>query len=116
MPDDTFEVITCSLNQTNTCYYRCSYPKGYAYVLLYDIYDKVFEPVHGFTFISTTTKVITNHAVNPKILAEGFLIQNGTNYKWENDTIVAEFEKKVVIEFYKKEDNYLITNMERKIE
>lgn len=84
-------MISCGISEKNYGYYPCKHPGGIAFVALYDLPEKFFAPVDTKLFIKTIMSAISQYELDHKILVEGFLAWNGTDYHWENNNIYAKF-------------------------
>lgn len=84
-------MLACGISEKNYGYYPCKHPGGAAFVALYDLPEKFFAPVDPSGFISTVMNAISLYELDHKILVEGFLSWNGTDYHWEDNNIYAIF-------------------------
>ena len=84
-------MISCGISEKNYGYYPCKHSGGIAFVALYDLPEKFFAPVDTKLFIKTIMSAISQYELDHKILVEGFLAWNGTDYHWENNNIYAKF-------------------------
>lgn len=95
-------IIACGISDKNYGYYPCKHSKGVAFVALYDLPEKFFAPVDASGFISNIMNAISLYELDHKILVEGFLSWNGTDYHWEDNNIYATFagtSEQIIIRF-----------------
>ena len=109
----TLSIVACGLADKDYCYYYGSHSGG-AILLAFDGVDKkVFSSVNTKGFVDITVKCIQQFSLNHKLFVESFLDWNKTRYKWQGDTIIADFGKdgELKIEFEKIENNFRIKNI-----
>ncbi len=63
-------------------------------------------------FLSITTHCLKNLKVHDRLVVEGFLLWNEVEYEKTDDTIIAKFEKDVVITFGKVEEVERVLNIQ----
>jgi len=109
----TLSIVACGLADKNYCYYRGPHSGGAILVAIDGVDEKVFSSVSAKDFVDITIKCIQQFSLNHKIFVESFLEWNKTKYKWQGDTIIADFEKdgKLMIELEKIENNFRIKNI-----
>ena len=109
----TLSIVACGLADKNYCYYRGPHSGGAILVAIDGVDEKVFSSVSAKDFVDITIKCIQQFSLNHKIFVESFLEWNKTKYKWQDDTIIADFEKdgKLMIELEKIENNFRIKNI-----
>lgn len=113
--DDTFNghnlsIVTCGLSD-KYCYYRGPHAGGAIFVAFSSVPGRVFAPVDIHKFISITTQCIQQFHIDHKTFVEGFLSWNGTKYEWNDQTLIAHFQKDLKIEFEHKKDFLRICSM-----
>ena len=109
----TLSIVACGLADKDYCYYRGPHSGG-AILLAFDGVDKkVFSSVNAKGFVDITVKCIQQFSLNHKLFVESFLDWNKTRYKWQGDTIIADFGKdgELRIECEKVENNFRIKNI-----
>ena len=109
----TLSIVACGLADKDYCYYRGPHSGG-AILLAFDGVDKkVFSSVNAKGFVDITVKCIQQFSLNHKLFVESFLDWNKTRYKWQGNTIIADFGKdgELKIEFEKIENNFRIKNI-----
>ena len=100
-------VIACGISGENLAFdnINMAYTKiqGTLYYAIKDLPDIVFSPVDKREFIDIVLACTDSYALNHKLFVESFLEWNKTKYKWEGNTIIADFGKdgKLKIEFEK---------------
>ena len=109
----TLSIVACGLADKNYCYYRDPYSDGAIFVAFDGVDEKVFSSVSAKEFVDIIVRCIQQFSLNHKLFVESFLEWNKTKYKWQGDTIIADFEKdgKLMIELEKIENNFRIKNI-----
>ena len=109
----TLSIVACGLADKNYCYYRGPHSGGAIFIAFDGVDEKVFTPVDAKEFVDITVKCIQQFSLNHKLFIESFLEWNETKYKWQGDTIIADFQKdeKLMIELEKIENNFRIKNI-----
>lgn len=92
-------IVACGLSDKDICYYRGPHQNGAILVAFSSIDPKVFSEINSETFISVVMSSIKAFKVNHKIFIESFLYQNNTLFEWQENFIIAHFEKDLKIEF-----------------
>ena len=87
--------------------------QGTLYYAIKDLPDEVFSPVNLREFSDITVSCIDMYTLNHKLFIESFLKWNKTRYKWQGNSIIADFGKdgELKIEFEKVKDNFKIKNI-----
>ena len=87
--------------------------QGTLYYAIKDLPNEVFSPVNLREFSDIIVSCIDMYTLNHKLFIESFLKWNKTKYKWQGDTIIADFGKdgELKIEFEKVKDNFKIKNI-----
>ena len=99
-------IVACGLADKNYCYYRGPHSGGAIFVAFSEVPEEVFSPVDVKKFVDITIKCIQQFSLNHKLFVESFLNWNQNEYKWQGNTIIADFGKdgELKIEFEKVED------------
>ncbi len=84
-------MISCAVSEKNLCYYRCPYSGGAAFVTVENLPESVFEPVPAERFVRTLMDIISSFYCDHRLLAAGFLYQNGTDFVQSDSQIIAKF-------------------------
>ena len=108
-----FSIVACGLADKNYCYYRGPHSGGAIFIAFNGVDEKVFSSVSAKEFVDITVKCIQQFSLNHKLFIESFLEWNETKYKWEGNSIIADFQKdgKLKIEFEKIEKSFRIINI-----
>ena len=109
----TLSIVACGLADKNYCYYRGPHSGGAILVAIDGVDEKIFSSVSAKDFVDITIKCIQQFSLNHKLFVESFLKWNKTKYKWQGNSIIADFEKdgKLMIELEKIENNFRIKNI-----
>ena len=100
-------VIACGISGENLAFDNINMAyteiQGTLYYAIKDLPDIVFSPVDKREFIDIVLACTDSYTLNHKLFVESFLEWNKTKYKWEGNTIIADFGKdgKLKIEFEK---------------
>ena len=108
-----FSIVACGLADKNYCYYRGPHSGGAILVAFDGVDEKVFTPVDAKDFADIVVRCIQQFPLNHKLFIESFLEWNETKYKWQGNSIIADFQKdgKLKIEFEKIEKSFRIVNI-----
>ena len=108
-----FSIVACGLADKNYCYYRGPHSGGAIFIAFNGVDEKVFSSVSAKEFVDITVKCIQQFSLNHKLFIESFLEWNETKYKWQGNSIIADFQKdgKLKIEFEKIEKSFRIVNI-----
>ena len=108
-----FSIVACGLADKNYCYYRGPHSGGAIFIAFNGVDEKVFSSVSAKEFVDITVKCIQQFSLNHKLFIESFLEWNETKYKWQGNSIIADFGKdgKLKIEFEKIEKSFRIVNI-----
>ena len=108
-----FSIVACGLADKNYCYYRGPHSGGAIFIAFNGVDEKVFSSVSAKEFVDITVKCIQQFSLNHKLFIESFLEWNETQYKWQGNSIIADFQKdgKLKIEFEKIEKSFRIVNI-----
>ena len=110
-------VIACGISGENLAFDNINMAyteiQGTLYYAIKDLPDIVFSPVDKREFIDIVLACTDSYTLNHKLFVESFLEWNKTKYKWEGNTIIADFGKdgELRIEFEKIKDNFRIKNI-----
>ena len=87
--------------------------QGTLYYAIKDLPNEVFSPVDLREFSDIVVSSIDVYTLNHKLFIESFLEWNKTKYKWQGNSIIADFGKdgELEIEFEKVGDNFRIKNI-----
>lgn len=107
-------IVACGISKINYCYYRGAHKGGAVFMGFTGVPDSVFAPVDLCKFIHISTKCIQQFEVDHKIFIESYLLWNGTEFEWDNHTIVAHFGQDLHIEFEKVDEFLRICSMRTK--
>ena len=83
--------------------------QGTLYYAIKDLPDEIFSPVNLREFSDITVSCIDMYTLNHKLFVESFLKWNKTKYKWQGNSIIADFGKdgELKIEFEKEGDKLI---------
>ena len=104
---DILSVIACGISGENLAFNNINMAyteiQGTLYYAIKDLPDIVFSPVDKREFIDIVLACTDSYTLNHKLFVESFLEWNKTKYKWEGNTIIANFGKdgELKIEFEK---------------
>lgn len=98
-------MISCGVSRDNLCYYRCPYDGGAALVAISGLPDGIFAPADSTEFLRHYIQMISVFYCDHRLLAAGFLFQNGTPFTEDGNAIVADFgERRLRLIFEQTED------------
>lgn len=107
---DILSAIACAISGESLAFDNINivYTKiqGTLYYAIKDLPDIVFSTVDKREFIDIVSACIDSYTLNHKLFVESFLNWNQNEYKWQGNTIIADFGKdgELKIEFEKVED------------
>ena len=110
-------IIACGISGENLAFDNLNLAytelQGTLYYAIKDLPDEVFSPVNLREFSDITVSCIDMYTLNHKLFIESFLKWNKTKYKWQGNSIIADFGKdgELKIEFEKVKDNFKIKNI-----
>ena len=84
-------MISCGVSQENLCYYRCPYDGGAALVTISGLPEDIFAPVDSTAFLRQYIEIISGFYCDHRLLAAGFLYQNGTPFTESENALTADF-------------------------
>lgn len=105
-------IVACGISDENLCYYRGPHAGGAIFVAFSGVPEEVFNPVGIEKFVDLTMQCIQNFDVDHKIFIESFLCWNGIKYDWNNNKLIAHFNKNLIIEFEQADGYIRICNFE----
>ncbi len=84
-------MTACGASAENLCYYRCPYDGGAAFVVIHGLPEEIFAPADLQTFLRQYLEIIRGFYCDHRLLAAGFLFQNGTKFTEATGEIHADF-------------------------
>lgn len=84
-------MIACAATRENLCYYRCPYDGGAAFVTISGLPDDIFAPADQPEFLRQYIEIISGFYCDHRLLAAGFLWQNGTPFVCDENSVTADF-------------------------
>ena len=84
-------MISCGVSHENLCYYRCPYDGGAALVTISGLPEDIFAPVDSTAFLRQYIEIISGFYCDHRLLAAGFLYQNGTPFTESENALTADF-------------------------
>ena len=98
-------IITVGVSEKNVCYYRCPYDGGALFAQIDGLPDEIFAPLSLEEIASAFMEIIGSFYCDHRLLAAGFLHQNGFSFEQGEDFISAgNGEKTLSFEFEKADD------------
>ncbi|MBE6889203.1 MAG: hypothetical protein E7485_04235 [Ruminococcaceae bacterium] len=85
-------MVCCGISEDAMCYYRCPYNGGAAFVTVSGLPEEVFSPLPIQEFVNQYMQIVSSLYCDHRLLAAGFLFQNGNDFQIERDSIAAKFE------------------------
>ncbi len=85
-------MVCCGISEDAMCYYRCPYNGGAAFVTVSGLPEEVFSPLPIQEFVNQYMQIISSLYCDHRLLAAGFLFQNGNDFQAERDSIAAKFD------------------------
>ena len=109
----TLSIVACGLADKNYCYYRGPHSGGAIFVAFDGVDERVFAPVNAKDFADIVVNSIQQFPLNHKLFVESFLSWNKNEYKWKENTLIADFEnsQKLEIDFEEKSELARIINI-----
>ena len=86
-------MICAGVSEENVCYYRCPYEGGAVFVLISGLPEEIFAPAEIPEFLRQYMEIIGGFYCDHRLLAAGFLHQNGTPFTADGSVITADFGK-----------------------
>lgn len=84
-------MIACGALNDNLCYYRCPYDGGAALAVISGLPEEIFAPADMQEFMKQYIDIISGFYCDHRLLAAGFLWQNGTPFTESPEAITANF-------------------------
>ena len=84
-------MICVGASRDNVCYYRCPYEGGAAFVVIPGLSDDIFAPADMPEFMRLYLEIIQGYYCDHRLLAAGFLYQNGCEFTERPGEIVGDF-------------------------
>lgn len=84
-------MICCGVSEEHRCYYRCPYDGGAAFVMISGLPEEIFAKAEAQEFMRQYIDIISGFYCDHRLLAAGFLHQNGTPFIVAENTITADF-------------------------
>ena len=102
-------IVACGLADKKYCYYRGPHSGGAIFVAFDGVDERVFAPINAKDFADIVVNSIQQFSLNHKLFVESFLEWNKTKYKWQGNSIIADFGKdgELKIEFEKEGDKLI---------
>ena len=88
---DSSTAVSCGVSHENICYYRCPYDGGAALVTISGLPEDIFAPVDSTAFLRQYIEIISGFYCDHRLLAAGFLYQNGTPFTESENALTADF-------------------------
>lgn len=107
-------IVACGISENNYCYYRGPHSGGALLMAFSQVPDSVFEPIDLPKFVRIAMQCLQQFPMDHKIFIESFLQWNKTGYKWVGQTIEAEFNEKLYIEFEQAADELRVSSINTK--
>lgn len=89
-------MVSCAVAEKNICYYRCPYSGGAAFVTVEGLPDEVFAALDAQSFVKQYMEIVSCFYCDHRLLAAGFLYQNGTDFTSTPASITAHFPERDV--------------------
>lgn len=85
-------MVCVGVSEKDVCYYRCPYNGGAMLVQVEGLPEAVFEPLSAQQLMRQYLEIISAFYCDHRLLAAGFLYQNGTEFEDGGDFIDGKFE------------------------
>ena len=114
---DIFSIIACGISGENLAFDNINMVytelQGTLYYAIKDLPNEVFSPVDLREFSDITVSCIDMYTLNHKLFIESFLKWNKTKYKWQDNSIIADFGKdgELKIDFEKEGDKLVFKEL-----
>lgn len=109
---NTISILSCELADEEVCFYPIPTGKGTLYVLILGLPDDVYGEIDYGVFIEVILSVVKNLYVDHKVLVESMLKKNGITYRREGNSIIADFEINIKIDYERSDEFWRISNIE----
>lgn len=77
-------------SEKNVCYYRCPYDGGALFVQVEGLPGDIFEPIEMYELMRQFIDIISSLYCDHRLLAAGFLYQNGCEFSSDGDSLISE--------------------------
>jgi len=110
-------IIACGISGENLAYDNLNLAytelQGTLYYAIKDLPNEVFSPVDLREFSDIIVSSIDRYTLNHKLFIESFLEWNKTKYKWQGNSIIADFGKdgELKIDFEKEGDKLVFKEL-----
>ncbi|WP_338984166.1 hypothetical protein LDK15_04665 [Fusobacterium nucleatum] len=114
---DILSIIACGISGENLAFDNINMVytelQGTLYYAIKDLPNEVFSPVDLREFSDITVSCIDMYTLNHKLFIESFLKWNKTKYKWQDNSIIADFGKdgELKIDFEKEGDKLVFKEL-----
>lgn len=89
-------MITVAASEKNACYYRCPYDGGALFVQIEGLPESVFAPISLDELAREFLEIIRSFYCDHKLLAAGFLHQNGYSFEDSGDFLSSTDGKRTL--------------------
>ena len=113
-------IIACGISGENLAFDNLNLAytelQGTLYYAIKDLPNEVFSPVNLREFSDIIVSSIDIYTLNHKLFIESFLEWNKTKYKWQDNSIIADFGKEgeLKIDFEKEGDKLVFKELKNK--
>ena len=108
-------MVTIGVSEENLCYYRCPYNGGALFVTVEGLPDEVFAPLSVEELAKQYLNIISTFYCDHRLLAAGFLYQNGNEFVEENGMITGSFsDQKLYFSFEEADGLSRVANVQIK--
>ncbi|WP_335984713.1 DUF6882 domain-containing protein [Fusobacterium polymorphum] len=110
-------IIACGISGENLAFDNLNLAytdlQGTLYYAIKDLPNEVFSPVNLREFSDIIVSSIDRYTLNHKLFIESFLEWNKTKYKWQDNSIIADFGKdgELKIDFEKEGDKLVFKEL-----
>ena len=110
-------IIACGISGENLAFNNLNLAytelQGTLYYAIKDLPNEVFSPVNLREFSDIIVSSIDRYTLNHKLFIESFLEWNKTKYKWQGNSIIADFGKdgELKIDFEKEGDKLIFKEL-----
>ena len=110
-------IIACGISGENLAFNNLNLAytelQGTLYYAIKDLPNEVFSPVNLREFSDIIVSSIDRYTLNHKLFIESFLEWNKTKYKWQGNSIIADFGKEgeLKIDFEKEGDKLVFKEL-----
>lgn len=108
----SLSMVCTGTSPDNVCYYRCPYDGGALFVQLEGLPEEVFSPLPPEALARQYLEIISSMYCDHRLLAAGFLWQNGTVFEESENCITAgDGEKTLRFDFEEFDGLSRVTNI-----